>query len=138
MKIGLCIVDGPERRDYTAAIDAAECGRGGNMKATYGFRATLTARPGKGDKLVEVLLTAATGTGPATSKNCVAFVVARSTTNKDVIYVTEGWTSKDRHAEVFASENAKALTAKITPLVDDAEYQDEVPVGGLLRNGAVS
>jgi quinol monooxygenase YgiN len=108
------------------------------MKATYGFRATLTARPGQGDELVDVLLTATTGTGPATSENCVVFIVGRSVNNKDVVYVTEGWTTKDRHAEVFASENAKALTAKIAPLVSDAQYQDEVPVGGLLRNGAAS
>jgi quinol monooxygenase YgiN len=108
------------------------------MKATYGFRATLTARLGKGDELVDVLLTATTGTGPATSEHCVVFLVGSSATNKDVVYVTEGWTTKDRHAEVFASEKAKALTAKIAPLVSDAQYQDEMPVGGLLRNGAAS
>ena len=105
------------------------------MKATYGFRATLTAHPGKGDELVDVLLKATIGTGPATSENCAAFIVARTATNKDLVYVTEGWTTKERHAEVFASDNAKALIAKITPLVSDAQYQDEVLVGGLLRNG---
>lgn len=108
------------------------------MKATYGFRATLTAHSGKVDELVDVLLTAATGTGPATSENCVAFIGARSATHKDVVYVIEGWTKEDCHGEVFASENAKALTAKLSPLVNDAQYQDEVPVGGLLRNGAAS
>src|SRR5262245_57096994 len=108
------------------------------MKATYGFRAKLTAHPGKGDELVDLLLTATTGTGSATSENCVVFMVGRSAANKDVVYVTEGWTTKERHAEVFPSANAKALTAKITPLVSNAQYQDEVAVGGLLRNGAAS
>src|SRR5262245_23546917 len=108
------------------------------MNATYGFRTTLTARPGKGEELVNLLLTATTGTGPATSEHCVAFAVARSATNKDLVYVTEGWTTKERHAEAYASENAKALTAMIAPLVSDAQYKDEVPVGGLLRNGAAS
>ena len=36
------------------------------MKATYGFRATMTAHPGKGDELVGLLLSATRGTGPAT------------------------------------------------------------------------
>jgi hypothetical protein len=61
------------------------------MKATYGFRATMTARPGKG----------------AT------------------------W---EAHAENFASEQAKAFTARIAPLIgDEVQYQDEVPVGGTFR-----
>ena len=105
------------------------------MKATYGFRATLTAHPGQGDELVRILLTATTGAGPATSENCVAFIVTRSATNTDLVFVTEGRTTRERHAEVFASDNAKALTAKIAPLVSDAQYQDEVPAGGLFRNG---
>lgn len=108
------------------------------MKATYGFRATLTARLGKGDELVRVLLTATTGAGPATSENCVVFIVARSASNEDLVYVTEGWTTKESHAQVFASDNARNLTARITPLVSDAQYQDEVPVVGLLRNGVAS
>jgi hypothetical protein len=37
------------------------------MKATYGFRATMKARPAKGDELVTLLLTATTGSGPATN-----------------------------------------------------------------------
>jgi hypothetical protein len=35
------------------------------MNATYGFHATMTARPGPGDRLVARLLTAMTGAGPA-------------------------------------------------------------------------
>ena len=48
------------------------------MKATYGFRATMTARSGKGDELVALLLSATTGEGPATSKDCLLFLVGRS------------------------------------------------------------
>jgi hypothetical protein len=40
-------------------------------KARHGFRATMKALPGKGDELVELLLSATTGTGPATNENCV-------------------------------------------------------------------
>jgi quinol monooxygenase YgiN len=106
------------------------------MKATYGFRATMTAHPGKGDELVTLLLSATSGTGPATNGNCVVFLVGRSASNGDIVHVTEGWTTKEAHAENFASERAKAFTAKIAPLVAEAQYQDEVPVGGKFREGA--
>ncbi len=39
------------------------------MKATYGFRATMTARPGKGDELIDLLLSATTD-GSGASENC--------------------------------------------------------------------
>jgi quinol monooxygenase YgiN len=104
------------------------------MNATYGFHATMTARPGKGDELVDILLRATTGTGPATSENCVLYLVGRSASNKDVVQVTEGWTTKEAHAENFASEQAKTFLAKIAALVSEgAQYQDEVPIGGKFR-----
>jgi quinol monooxygenase YgiN len=101
------------------------------MNATYGFRATMTARPGKGDQLVALLLTATTGMGPATNESCVLYLVGRSASNADVVHVTEGWTTKEAHAANFAGEHARAFVAKLAPLVGgEAQYQDEVPVGG--------
>ena len=103
------------------------------MKATYGFRATMTARPGKGEELIDLLLSATTD-GPAANDACVVFLVGRSASNGDVVHVTEGWTTREAHAENFASEQAKAFTARIASLVgDEVQYQDEVPVGGTLR-----
>ena len=103
------------------------------MRATYGFRATMTARPGKGDELVDLLLSATTD-GPAANDACVVFLVGRSASDGDVVHVTEGWTTREAHAENFASEQAKAFTARIAPLIgDEVQYQDEVPVGGTFR-----
>ena len=100
------------------------------MNATYGFRATMTARPGKGDELVALLLTA------ATDEACLLYLVGRSASNRDVVHVTEGWISREAHAANFASERAKAFVARIAPLVvGQGEYQDEVPVGGKFRLG---
>jgi quinol monooxygenase YgiN len=101
------------------------------MKATYGFRATVTARPGKGDELVTLLLAATSGEGPGTNKDCVLFLVGRSASNPDLVSVWEGWTTKEAHAKNFASEGAKAFVAKIAALVaGDSRYEDEVPIGG--------
>ena len=44
------------------------------MKATYGFRATMTARPGNGDELIDLLLNATTG-GSGASEHCVVYLV---------------------------------------------------------------
>lgn len=101
------------------------------MKATYGFHATMTARAGKGDELVETLLQAVAPGGPAANPGCVFFLVTRSAANRDVVQVTEGWTSKEAHAANFGSEQSKAFTAKLAPLIGgEATYSDDVPVGG--------
>ena len=106
------------------------------MNARYGFRATVTARPGKGDELAALLLSAASGDGPATNKDCVLFLVGRSASNPDVMSVWEGWTTMEAHAKNFATEPAKAFTAKVAALVvGDGRYEDEVPLGGKLPGG---
>ncbi|MDQ7910171.1 antibiotic biosynthesis monooxygenase [Phytohabitans sp. ZYX-F-186] len=100
------------------------------MKATYGFRATMTAKPGKGDELVDLLLSGPTE-GPAADDACVVFLVTRSTSNPDVVHLVEGWASEEAHQKVFESEAAKAYTARFGPLLDgESQYGDEVPVGG--------
>ncbi|MFT3706167.1 MAG: antibiotic biosynthesis monooxygenase [Archangium sp.] len=101
------------------------------MKATYGFHATMTARPGMGDALVNTLLTAVAPGGPAANPECVFFLVSRSGANRDVVQVTEGWTSKEAHAANFGTAQSKAFTAKLGELVGgEATYSDDVPVGG--------
>jgi quinol monooxygenase YgiN len=103
------------------------------MKATYGFHATMMARPGKGDELIDLLLSATTH-GSGASDNCVVYLAGRSAGNSDVVHVAEGWTTRQAHAENFASEPARAFVARIAPLLDgDPQYQDEVPVGGRFR-----
>lgn len=100
------------------------------MKARHGFRATMKAAPGKGDVLVQTLLAAVAPGGPASNPECVFFVVTRSLTNRDEVHVTEGWTSKEAHAENFAREASRTFTASLSGLVTDAQYADDVPVGG--------
>ncbi|MEO3816353.1 antibiotic biosynthesis monooxygenase [Plantactinospora sp. B24E8] len=97
------------------------------MTVTHGFHATMTARPGQGDALVELLLDA-----PVMShQDCVVFLVGRSASDRDVVHVTEGWTSEEAHGRFFASEVAKAYVARLAPLVaGESRYVDEVPVGG--------
>ena len=96
------------------------------MSINHGFHAAMTARPGKGDELVALLLRAPS----LTNDDCVVFLVGRSASNPDLVFVTEGWTSQDAHGRFFGSEVAKAYTAEFGPLVADSAYTDEVPLGG--------
>ena len=97
------------------------------MSVEHGFHATLTARPGKGDEVVEFLL----GAPSLTNDDCVVFLVGRSAADPDVIYVTEGWVTAEAHSTFFASEAAQALVANLQSLlVGESKYLDEVPVGG--------
>jgi quinol monooxygenase YgiN len=104
---------------------------------THGFHATMTAQPGKGDELVEFFLNAAAGAGPGGNEDCLVFLVGRSATDRDVVYVTEGWTSKEAHERFFAGDEAQAVLAGIqSRLADEAQYLDEVPVGGKFLLGS--
>jgi len=97
------------------------------MPISYGFHATITAQPGQGDALVELLL----GAPSLTHADCLVFLVGRSESNPDVVFVTEGWSSREAHGRFFASEPAQTYVARFAPLVaGDSVYLDEVPVGG--------
>lgn len=97
------------------------------MKINHGFHATMTAQPGKGDELVGLLLDAPS----LPNEDCLVFLVSRSVSNRDVVSVTEGWTSVEAHGRFFATEPAQALVAKLQPLLaGESRYSDEVPVGG--------
>ncbi|MDN3027983.1 antibiotic biosynthesis monooxygenase [Streptomyces sp. S.PB5] len=101
------------------------------MIATYGFSATLTAKPATGDRLIDLLLTGLNEGSPGASEHCVVYLVSRSASDPDVVHVTEGWTSEDDHHRIFAGEAAQALVAQIGPLLArEPEYTDHVPVGG--------
>ncbi|MEU7689611.1 MULTISPECIES: putative quinol monooxygenase [Microbispora] len=101
------------------------------MTVTYGFAATLTARPGMGDLLVDVLLTGLDEGSPAASEHCVVYLVSRSASDPEVVHVIEGWTSEEDHHRVFAGEAAQAIVARIGGLLaKESEYADHVPVRG--------
>ncbi|MEV0564857.1 antibiotic biosynthesis monooxygenase [Dactylosporangium sp. NPDC050588] len=97
------------------------------MTIDHGFHATMTAQPGRGDELVNLLLDAPS----LDNDDCVVFLVGRSAGNPDVVHVTEGWTTPEAHSRFFATAQAQDLVAKLQPLLaGESQYTDEVPVGG--------
>ncbi|MFD3494611.1 putative quinol monooxygenase [Streptomyces sp. NPDC058690] len=101
------------------------------MIADYGFNATLTAKPGMGDHLVDLLLTGLNEGSPGASDHCVVYLVSRSASDPDIVHVTEGWTSHEDHHRIFAGEAAQAIVAQIDGLLaKESMYTDYVPVCG--------
>lgn len=101
------------------------------MDITYGFASTMTARPGRGEELVELLRLGLAEGGPATSEHCIVYLFSRSASDPDVAHIIEGWTSEADHHRVFAGEAAQAIVARFADLLAaEPEYTDLTPVGG--------
>jgi quinol monooxygenase YgiN len=81
----------------------------------FGLNVTFTAQPGKGDELAEVLLEA--GRLADADDDCRLFMVSRSPTDPDAVYVTETWTSEEAHTASLQPDAAKALIARAMPLM---------------------
>lgn len=92
----------------------------------YGFHAQMTAKPGMGDAVVDLLFQA-----PAfVQEDCLIFLIGRSQSNPDLIFVTEGWTSQEAHASFTNTDAAKVYIEKFTSLVQESSFVDEIPIGG--------
>lgn len=101
------------------------------MQTNYGFNCTMTAKPGMGDQLIDLLLTGLNDGNPGSTEWCVVYLVSRSASNPDVAHVTEGWTSEEDHHRIFAGEAAQAIVAQFDDLLaEEPTYTDYVPVGG--------
>ncbi|SDY64656.1 putative quinol monooxygenase [Herbiconiux ginsengi] len=102
-----------------------------NSPVTYGFAATLTAKPGRGDDLVKLLLSGLEEGNPASSEYCLVYLVSRSASDPDVAHVIEGWTTEDDHHRIFATPAAQAIVAGFAELLEgESVYTDLIPVGG--------
>lgn len=95
-------------------------------RVTHGFHATLQAKPGMGDAVVALLFEA-----PSFELDeCPVFLIGRSKSDRDVVFVTEGWASEEAHARFTQTEVAKIYTARFAALVEDSVISDEIVVGG--------
>ncbi|MGE0501470.1 MAG: putative quinol monooxygenase [Rhizobiaceae bacterium] len=100
--------------------------RQGTTAITHGFHATMKAKPGQGDAVVALLFEAPVFDDP----DCKVFLIGRSKSDPDVVFVTEGWVSEAAHAEFGATAASQAYAARFAPLVDEWTTSDEIPVGG--------
>ena len=95
----------------------------------FGLHGKLIAVPGKGDELAELLLEAARGL--ESLPQCQLYLVSREAADKDVIWVTEVWSSREVQRESLTLDNVRDLITKARPLIADISEQTElIPDGG--------
>ena len=85
------------------------------VSISYGFTSTMTARPGLGDRVVDLLLSGLEPGKPASSEHCLLHLVSRSASAPDIVHVAEGWSSEEEHHRVFATPAAAAITISNLP-----------------------
>ena len=107
----------------TCALSEASTNDTTNM---YGLIGRITAKPGKRDALVAILLE-----GIKDMPGCLSYIVAEDPTDQDAIWVTETWDNKDSHQASLSLPSVQEAMAKGRPLIARFDEQTETePVGG--------
>ena len=96
---------------------------------TYGLLNKLTAKPGKRDEVISILLESGKLLDdPA----CQMYMVSEAADDPNVIYVTDLWTSKQRHQKALQKPELRPFVEKAMPLLEGMPEQTEIkPVGGI-------
>ncbi|HEX6681736.1 MAG TPA: antibiotic biosynthesis monooxygenase [Candidatus Limnocylindrales bacterium] len=96
---------------------------------TYGLLNKLTAKPGKRDEVVGILLESGKLIDdPA----CLMYLVSEAADDPDTIYVTDLWTTKEQHAEALKIPALRPFIERTMPLLEGMPEQIELhPVGGI-------
>lgn len=82
----------------------------------YGLFGKFTAKKGKADELLSVLLDASDLVSKA--KGCHLYLISKDTENRNNIWVNELWDSKEDHDNSLNIEGVKELITKAIPLID--------------------
>ena len=72
-----------------------------------------TARPGKRESLVEVLLRAPVQDAPG----CELYYVSTPDLEADAVWITEVWSSQEAHDAILTSPGVNATMVAVTPLI---------------------
>jgi len=106
----------------------AEAGKG-KSSMRYGVFVKMTARPGKRDAVVAILLR---DVEKAKAVGCDLYVVNLAPDNPEVVWVSEVWTSREAHRASLQLPSVKQAIAEAMPMLTGEFQQIEVDVvGGL-------
>ena len=94
----------------------------------FGMQVVMTALPGKGEELAELMLKASELVAPL--KGCFIYVVQLSTSEKDTVLITEVWASKEDHQASLTNPEIQELIGKARPLISGMAHQAAQPLGG--------
>lgn len=82
----------------------------------YGLHGKLKAIQGQGDALAEILVQASALVAHA--KGCHLYLVSRDPQDKESVWITEVWDSKEAHDQSLNVEGVRVLISKAMPLLD--------------------
>lgn len=92
----------------------------------HGLIGKMITVEGKRDELIKILLDGVSG-----MPGCLSYVVAKDPTDKNAIWITEVWDSKESHTASLELPAVKAAIAKGKPLIASfSDYHTTEPVGG--------
>ena len=101
--------------------------------ASVGRNVKMKAQEGKGAQLAQLMLRVADGLQSA--PGCELYLINRSPSEPDVVWVTELWLSQealDASLEALATDEGKAQLAEVTALIaEPPERVDLEPIGGV-------
>lgn len=95
----------------------------------FGYIASMKAKPGRREEVVSLLVN---GVGQLREHGCESYVVAKSATDEDTIWITEVWQSEEHHtASLELPETRKAIGEAMPLLTGEFTGQATSIAGGL-------
>lgn len=95
----------------------------------YGLLNKLTAKPGKRDEVVGILLESGK---LLDDPGCLMYLVSEAVDDPNTIYVTDLWTTKESHVEALKSPELRPFVERAMPLLEGRPEQIELrPAGGV-------
>ncbi len=93
----------------------------------FGLIGKMRAHPSKRDELLALLLDSTTG-----MPGCLSYVVATDPADRDAIWITEVWDSKESHKASLQLPAVRSAVAAAMPLIAGFDSRIETgPVGGV-------
>lgn len=93
----------------------------------YGMVGKIVAKEGQRDALLEILMQASL----TLMKGCELYIVCKSPTEENSVWVMEVWQSEAEHQASFQLDSVRALIAKARPMMaGGTENIRMIPVGG--------
>lgn len=81
----------------------------------YGLQGKLKATEGNGDKLASILLDASRLV--STAKGCHLYLVSKDPNDRETVYITEVWESREDHDNSLKVEGVRELISQAMPIL---------------------
>src|SRR6185312_7589840 len=98
---------------FVAALPANALAAAPRSQTMYGLISKIVAQPNRRDELVKILLAGVGGSLPG----CVNYVVATDPSDRNSIWVTEVWQSREAHAASLSVPSVSEAMIKGRPLI---------------------